>query len=157
MRMEKWKQKSAGDRAFEVILCILLAVFVIMAVYPLYFVVLASVSDPLLVSRGKVLLLPEGMSLFGFQKVFEDGRIWTGLRNTLLYTVLGTAVNMLATLPAAYALSRKDLRGRKTVMMLFVFTMFFNGGLVPTYLLMQKLHLVNTMWVVHPGFYGQCL
>ena len=147
MRMEKWKQKSAGDRAFEVILCILLAVFVIMAVYPLYFVVLASVSDPLLVSRGKVLLLPEGMSLFGFQKVFEDGRIWTGLRNTLLYTVLGTAVNMLATLPAAYALSRKDLRGRKTVMMLFVFTMFFNGGLVPTYLLMQKLHLVNTMWV----------
>ena len=126
---------------------ILLAIFVIIVVYPLYFVVLASVSDPLLVSKGQVLLWPKEMSLFGFQKVFEDTRIWIGLRNTVIYTVLGTIINMAATLPAAYALSRKDMRGRKTVMMFFVFTMFFNGGLVPTYLLMQKLHLVNTIWV----------
>lgn len=136
-----------GDRIFDITLWVLLLVLIILVVYPLYFVVLASVSDPLLVSKGKVLLLPKGMSLFGFRKVFEDARIWTGLKNTVVYTVLGTAVNMIATLPAAYALSRKDLRGRKTVMMLFVFTMFFNGGLVPTYLLMQKLHLVNTIWV----------
>lgn len=147
MNKERWKQKSAGDKVFDIVLRILLAILVIIVVYPLYFVVLASVSDPLLVSKGQVLLLPRGMSLFGFQKVFEDTRIWTGLRNTVIYTVLGTVVNMVATLPAAYALSRKDMRGRKTVMMLFVFTMFFNGGLVPTYLLMQKLHLINTLWV----------
>lgn len=147
MNKERWKQKSAGDKVFDIVLRILLIILVIIVVYPLYFVVLASVSDPLLVSKGQVLLLPRGMSLFGFQKVFEDTRIWTGLRNTVIYTVLGTIVNMVATLPAAYALSRKDMRGRKTVMMLFVFTMFFSGGLVPTYLLMQKLHLVNTIWV----------
>lgn len=138
MNKERWKQKSAGDKVFDIVLRILLAILVIIVVYPLYFVVLASVSDPLLVSKGQVLLLPRGMSLFGFQKVFEDTRIWTGLRNTVIYTVLGTVVNMVATLPAAYALSRKDMRGRKTVMMLFVFTMFFNGGLVPTYMTAKK-------------------
>ena len=147
MNEKGWRQKSVGDRTFDIALRILLAIFVISVVYPLYFVVLASVSDPLLVSKGQVLLWPKEMSLFGFQKVFEDTRIWIGLRNTVIYTVLGTIINMAATLPAAYALSRKDMRGRKTVMMFFVFTMFFNGGLVPTYLLMQKLHLVNTIWV----------
>ena len=147
MNEKRWRQKSVGDMAFDIVLRILLAIFVIIVVYPLYFVVLASVSDPLLVSKGQVLLWPKEMSLFGFQKVFEDTRIWIGLRNTVIYTVLGTIINMAATLPAAYALSRKDMRGRKTVMMFFVFTMFFNGGLVPTYLLMQKLHLVNTIWV----------
>jgi len=147
MNEKGWRQKSVGDRTFDIALRILLAIFVIIVVYPLYFVVLASVSDPLLVSKGQVLLWPKEMSLFGFQKVFEDTRIWIGLRNTVIYTVLGTIINMAATLPAAYALSRKDMRGRKTVMMFFVFTMFFNGGLVPTYLLMQKLHLVNTIWV----------
>ncbi len=147
MNEKGWRQKSVGDRTFDIALGILLAIFVIIVVYPLYFVVLASVSDPLLVSKGQVLLWPKEMSLFGFQKVFEDTRIWIGLRNTVIYTVLGTIINMAATLPAAYALSRKDMRGRKTVMMFFVFTMFFNGGLVPTYLLMQKLHLVNTIWV----------
>ncbi len=147
MNEKGWRQKSVGDRTFDMALRILLAIFVIIVVYPLYFVVLASVSDPLLVSKGQVLLWPKEMSLFGFQKVFEDTRIWIGLRNTVIYTVLGTIINMAATLPAAYALSRKDMRGRKSVMMFFVFTMFFNGGLVPTYLLMQKLHLVNTIWV----------
>ncbi len=147
MNEKGWRQKSVGDRTFDIALRILLAIFVIIVVYPLYFVVLASVSDPLLVSKGQVLLWPKEMSLFGFQKVFEDTRIWIGLRNTVIYTVLGTIINMAATLPAAYALSRKDMRGRKSVMMFFVFTMFFNGGLVPTYLLMQKLHLVNTIWV----------
>jgi len=147
MNEKRWRQKSVGDMAFDIVLRILLAIFVIIVVYPLYFVVLAFVSDPLLASKGQVLLWPKEMSLFGFQKVFEDTRIWIGLRNTVIYTVLGTIINMAATLPAAYALSRKDMRGRKTVMMFFVFTMFFNGGLVPTYLLMQKLHLVNTIWV----------
>lgn len=136
-----------SDRIFDMLVVVLLALLFLIVAYPLYFVILASVSDPLLVSKGKVLFWPQGVSLFGFQKVFEDTRIWTGLRNTVLYTVLGTIVNMAATLPAAYALSRRDLRGRKAVMLFFVFTMFFNGGLVPTYLLMQELNLTNTIWV----------
>lgn len=146
-RLANWKQKSVSDKVFDLIVVVLLALLFVIVAYPLYFVILASVSDPLLVSRGKVLLVPKGLSAFGFQKVFEDTRIWTGLKNTVIYTVLGTVVNMAATLPAAYALSRKDMRGRKPMMMIFVFTMFFNGGLVPTYLLMQSLHLTNTMWV----------
>lgn len=146
-KIANWRQKCVSDRVFDIVVAALLVILFIVVAYPLYFVILASVSDPLLVSKGKVLLWPKGMSLFGFQKVFEDTRIWTGLKNTLIYTVFGTAVNMFATLPAAYALSRKDMRGRKTIMMIFVFTMFFNGGLVPTYLLMQNLHLTNTIWV----------
>lgn len=146
-KMENWGQKCASDKVFDVAVVLLLMILFIAVAYPLYFVILASVSDPLLVSKGKVLFYPKGISFFGFEKVFEDTRIWTGLRNTVLYTVLGTIVNMLATLPAAYALSRRDLRGRKTIMMLFVFTMFFNGGLVPTYLLMQNLNLTNSIWV----------
>lgn len=98
MNEKRWRQKSVGDMAFDIVLRILLAIFVIIVVYPLYFVVLASVSDPLLVSKGQVLLWPKEMSLFGFQKVFEDTRIWIGLRNTVIYTVLGTIINMAATL-----------------------------------------------------------
>lgn len=142
-----WRQKSLSDRIFDILVVVLLAALFLIVAYPLYFVVLASVSDPLLVSKGQVLLWPRGVSLFGFEQVFQDSRIWTGFRNTVIYTVVGTIVNMAATLPAAYALSRRDLRGRRGVMLFFVFTMFFNGGLVPTYLLMQQLHITNTIWV----------
>lgn len=146
-KIASWRQKSTSDKVFDFFVVLLLVFLFLIVAYPLYFVILASVSDPLLVSKGKVLMTPKGVSIFGFQKVFEDARIWTGLRNTAIYTVLGTIINMAATLPAAYALSRRDFRGRKTVMMIFVFTMFFNGGLIPTYLLMQKLRLTNTIWV----------
>lgn len=121
-------------------------VFLLVA-YPLYFVVIASVSDSTFVSTGKVFLYPKGFSTFGYSEIFKDGRIWVGYRNTIVYTLLGTVVNILFTLPAAYVLSRKEFKARRVLMLIFVITMFFNGGLIPTYLLMKNIHITNTMWV----------
>ena len=125
-------------------LCLL--IFIIIA-YPLWFVVIASVSNADLVAQGRVILFPRGFSLFAYQKVLEDARVWIGYRNTIFYSTVGTIVNLLLTLPAAYALSRKELPFRRVVMFFFIFTMYFNGGLIPTYLRVQSLHLDNTPWV----------
>jgi len=138
---------SISDRIFTIAVYIICAIIFLIIAYPLFFIIISSVSNPLLVSEGKVLLIPKGVSLFGFQKIFEDARIWIGYRNTIFYTIVGTMFNIYLTLPAAYALSRKDFRGRKIIMFLFIFTMFFNGGLIPTYLLIQKLHIDNTILV----------
>lgn len=140
-------KSSKNDKAFTAIIVIMCLLVFITVAYPLYFVLIASVSNPLLASQGEVVLYPKGINLFGFEKVMEDSRIWIGFRNSIIYTILGTAFNLIVTIPAAFALSRKTLRGRKVVMMFFIFTMFFSGGLIPTYLLIQKLSLDNTIWV----------
>ncbi|KQO04508.1 carbohydrate ABC transporter permease [Paenibacillus sp. Leaf72] len=138
---------GGGEILFRIVLVIVCAVIFLTIAYPLYFIIIASVSDSTLVSTGKVLLFPKGTSFFGYGEIFKDERIWTGYRNTLFYTSVGTLVNLLFTLPAAYVLSRKEFKARKYIMFAFVFTMFFNGGLIPTYLLMKDLHLTNTPWV----------
>lgn len=136
-----------GDKMFDAAVIVLgLFVFLIVA-YPLYFVIIASVSDSTLVATGKVTLFPKGFSMFGYNEIMGDSRVWTGYKNTILYTTLGTFVNLLFTLPAAYVLSRKEFRARRVLMLVFVITMFFSGGLIPTYLLMKGLHMTNTMWV----------
>ncbi|WP_430735783.1 carbohydrate ABC transporter permease [Metabacillus halosaccharovorans] len=132
---------------FDLCIYVICAIVFLIIAYPLYFVVIASVSDSTLVSTGKVLLFPKGFSLFGYQEIFQDARIWVGYKNTMIYSLLGTFVNLLLTLPAAYVLSRKEFRARRILMFFFVFTMFFNGGLIPTYLLMKDLQLIDTMWV----------
>mgnify|MGYP001405480405 CR=1 FL=1 len=128
-------------------LVILLIVFLLVA-YPLYFIIIASISDPSKVSLGEVWLIPKDITLSGYQLIFENEQIWTGYKNTIFYTVVGTFFNLLFTLPAAYALSRKDLIGRNLFMYIIVFTMFFSGGLIPTYLLVQDLGLYNTFWAM---------
>lgn len=140
-------QKSGSEILFSIFLFLVCTLIFLIIVYPLYFIIIASVSDSTLVSTGKVFLIPKGISLFGYSEIFQDSRIWTGYRNTVFYTALGTFVNLLFTLPAAYVLSRKEFKARRIIMLLFVITMFFNGGLIPTYLLMKDLHLTNTMWV----------
>lgn len=145
--LEKVKMRKKSDLIFDVFLfftCLL--VFFIVA-YPIYFIIIASVSDSTLVSTGKVLLFPKGFSLFGYEEIFKDSRIWIGYRNTLIYAIGGTFFNLLFTLPAAYVLSRKEFKARRPLMFFFIFTMFFNGGLIPTYLLMKDLQLIDTMWV----------
>ncbi len=138
---------NIGDKMFDTAVIVLgLFVFLIVA-YPLYFVIIASVSDSTLVATGKVTLFPKGFSTFGYNEIMGDSRVWTGYKNTILYTTLGTFVNLLFTLPAAYVLSRKEFRARRVLMLVFVITMFFSGGLIPTYLLMKGLHMTNTMWV----------
>lgn len=116
--------------------------------YPLVYMISASVSDPKEVASGAMWLWPKGITLEGYKRVFENSNIWTGYGNTILYTVVGTAVNLLVTLPAAYAMSRKDFVGRNFFMTMFMVTMFFSGGLVPTYLLVKQLGMMNTMWAV---------
>lgn len=141
------KGKNINDMIFDLCIYVICAIVFLIIAYPLYFVVIASVSDSTLVSTGKVLLFPKGFSLFGYQEIFQDSRIWIGYKNTMIYSLLGTFVNLLLTLPAAYVLSRKEFRARRLLMFFFVFTMFFNGGLIPTYLLMKDLQLIDTMWV----------
>ncbi|CAM4019677.1 carbohydrate ABC transporter permease [Paenibacillus alkaliterrae] len=138
---------SGSEIAFRIVLIALCALIFLAIAYPLYFIIIASISDSTLVSTGKVLLIPKETSLFGYKEIFQDERVWTGYRNTVFYTVAGTLVNLLFTLPAAYVLSRREFRARRIIMFSFVLTMFFNGGLIPTYLLMKDLHLTNTAWV----------
>jgi len=141
------RSKSIPEISFTIVLGLICAAIFLLIAYPLYFIVIASISDSVLVSTGKVLLFPKGISFFGYSEIFQDSRIWTGYRNTIFYTAAGTLVNLLVTLPAAYVLSRKEFKYGKYIMFAFVFTMFFNGGLIPTYLLMKDLHLINTVWV----------
>lgn len=147
MNISKIKNMSPADIIFDFFvytLCIL--IFIIIA-YPIYFIIIASVSDSTLVATGQVTLYPKGFSLYGFSEIFKDARIWNGYKNTIIYTALGTFVNLLFTLPAAYVLSRQEFRARRFLMVIFIITMFFNGGLIPTYLLMKEVKLIDSMWV----------
>ena len=120
----------------------------IIAGYLLSFIVIASFSDPDLVNSGQVWWRPRGITSEGYRRILQDEAVWRGYRNTILYTVLGTAVNLAVTIPAAYALSRHDFVGRGALMMIFAFTMFFTGGLIPRYLLVKSLGMVNTIWAM---------
>ena len=132
------------DRVFNAIIYLLLGVMLVVVVYPLYFVLLASVSDPTYVNSGTPLLYPRGFTLMGYSRVFADNRIWIGYANTLLYAGAGMMLALCVQLLAGYALSRKDLPGRGIFMALFVFTMYFGGGLIPFYLVVKGLGLVNS-------------
>jgi putative aldouronate transport system permease protein len=121
---------------------------ILVIVYPLYFIVIASFSNPNEVMNGHVWLLPKGITFKGYETIFEDVRIWTGYRTTIIIASVGTLLSLAITIPAAYSLSRKDFMLRNPVMFFFVITMFFNGGLIPTYLTIKSLHLVNTIWVM---------
>ena len=141
-------KKSIGEKAFDVLMYGCIGISILLILYPLYLILIASISDQNLVANGRVFLIPKGIQYGGFKRVFENDLLLSGYRNTILYTALGTVVNMVLTIPAAYALSRKDFLPRRVLMFLFVFTMYFSGGLVPTYLLMKDLRLLNTIWVM---------
>jgi putative aldouronate transport system permease protein len=139
---------KGSDLAFDAVVFLICAFTVAAVVYPLYFIVIASFSDPVAVRSGEVWLLPKGVTLLGYQKIFENERIWRGYANTIVYTVAGSLFGMLVTLPTAYALSRKDFRFRKPLNFYFIFTMFFSGGLIPTYMVVNKVGITNTAWVM---------
>lgn len=146
----EWKKQklSRSDLAFNVVVYGLSAVFLVIVLYPLYFVVIASFSNPYAVSGGKVWFYPIGFTLDGYKELFRHSDIWTGYLNTIAYTAVGTLIGLAVNIPAAYALSRKDLFGRGMLTFLFVFTMFFNGGLIPTYLTIKEFGLYDTFWVM---------
>lgn len=140
--------QSAGDRLFDTINIIILIVLCAIVVYPLYYVVLASITDPKVVHTGKLLLWPEAPYFKGYQEALAYPQLISGYTNTIWYTVLNAVVALVTTIPAAYALSRRDLVGRRIVMFLFTFTMFFNGGIIPMFLTIKNLGIYNSPWAL---------
>lgn len=140
------------DRNFDYIVAVLLVLLLLSVLYPLYFVVIASISDPSLVATGQISVIPKGVTLAGYQKVIEYEKIWTGYRNTLFYVLAYTILSVSITMASGYALSRSKLPGRRGIMLFMTFTMFFGGGLVPTYLFVNSLGLVgNPITIVLMG------
>ena len=144
-------RESLGDRVFNTVNLTLITLMMLIVLYPLIYIVSASISDPDLVNTGKVWLWPRGITFEGYYRVFQDSSIMVGYRNTIFYTVAGTLINLFFTLTAAYSLSKSDLPGRRFLMLFCTFTMYFGGGMIPSYLLMKNLHLLNTYWILLIG------
>ena len=145
---KKRKKIKAGDRAFDIINPLLLVLIFVIILYPMYYVLIASFSDPDKVLTGKIFLLPKGFQLESYKTVFSNSEVMNGYLHTIMYATVGTLINLFVTLTAGYALSRDDLRGRKPITLFFIFTMFFSGGTVPTYMLVKNLGLLNTFWAM---------
>lgn len=153
--MRKFKNYSWNDKVFYIIITVILTLFFIAVLYPCIFVVSASFSSGTAVQSGKVVLWPVDFSLEGYKTVFNTKTVWVGFRNSLFYTFVGTFINVAMTMTAAYCLSRHDLPGRNIIMLLFTFTMFFGGGLIPNYMVVQSLGILNTRWaLLLPGAIG---
>ncbi|MBQ3078740.1 MAG: carbohydrate ABC transporter permease [Clostridia bacterium] len=145
--------RSKWDKVVNIVNIAILALFLIVELYPLYFTLIASISDPYQVSLNNVTLIPNGFSLESYKEVFSDQGIWIGYANSLFYAVTGTLINLAFTLSCAFCFARKPaFKGKGIVTGLLVFTMYFGGGLVPSYLLIRQMGLLDTRWVlILPG------
>jgi len=141
-------RESRSDRVFSFVNMLLVTLLGLIVLYPLIYILSASISSPDAVGSGQVILLPKGFTLDGYQRVFREKNVMTGYRNTIILTVVGTLVNLAVTLPSAYALSKKELPGSGVIMGLLVFTMYFSGGMVPTFMLVKALGLYNNMAIL---------
>ena len=139
-------KESGADRLFTIFNYVMLSLVLIIVLYPLIYVVSASFSSSSAVLSGRVWLWPVEPTLDGYKAVFKNAMVIKGFMNTVFYTLAGTAINLILTVMAAYPLSRKDFKGRNAFMLLFVFTMLFNGGLIPTYLIVKDLGMIDTVW-----------
>lgn len=144
--------EAKSDSTYYLINNIIMFALAIIIIYPLYFIVIASISDPDAVINGEVYFKPVKVTLEGYKRLLNEDAIWIGYRNTILYTFLGTALNILITIPTGWGLSRKNLPYRKYIMWFFIVTMFFGGGLIPFYLLVSNLGMVDTpLAMILPG------
>ena len=141
-------KRSKGDLFFYTINFSILCLWLIIVLYPLYFTIIASISEPVNVARGSLAFFPKGLNFNAYKNVFKNDIIWVGYGNTIFYTLGGTLFNILLTIPCAYGLSKKGLPGRKTLLWIFLFTNYFQGGLIPSYLVVKGLGLPNTPWVM---------
>jgi putative aldouronate transport system permease protein len=140
--------QTRGDKIFEWMNVTLLLLIVGIVVYPLIFVLIASISSPDAVIRGEVWLWPQELTFVGYEKILKNSEMLRGYGNTILYTVLGTTINLAMTIAAAYPLSRRDFYGKGLFTLMIVITMFFSGGLIPSYVLVKKLGMINTLWAL---------
>jgi putative aldouronate transport system permease protein len=136
----KW---SKSDLVFEIVTISIIVIVLILILYPIYFTVIASISDPKAVAMGHVGLYPIGFTLEAYKNVFRYDAVWIGYRNTLFYTLFGVLLSLFLTITSAYALSKPNLFGRTFLTWYFLFTMYFSGGLIPTYLIVKNLQLIN--------------
>ena len=141
-------RESMDDRIFLFFVGLVLTAAVVITIYPLWYVLIASVSDPNLVYSGEVLLLPRAFTLEAYQALWDDDSLMRGYANSLYYTALGTSISVFFTMLAGFALAQRKLWGHRAVLLLLTITLFFNGGLVPTYLVVKNLGMLNTVWAL---------
>ena len=158
MKKENYNMKTKPvkrcreDVIFDTVIFIILTLILFVVAYPLYWVIISSFSDPTAVSAGKVLLRPIGFTLKGYAEVFKNSQVMRGFFNSIVITFVGVCVNLVVTLPTAYALSRDNFSGKKPITVFYMITMFFGGGMIPTYLVVKNMQLLNTIWaLVLPG------
>ncbi|GAA3407494.1 carbohydrate ABC transporter permease [Paenibacillus hodogayensis] len=146
-------KRKPGEISFDLLNTVLMVLLSVITLYPMVYVLFASLSEPsLLVKARGFLFYPKGFSLDAYKAVLENPMIMTGYKNTLFYVIVGTSLNLLMTTLAAYGLSRKNVMWKNPIMFMIVFTMFFSGGLIPSYLLIQNLHMMDTRWaLIVPG------
>ena len=152
--MKKKENQLSGfsERTSDVVLVVISLIIAFVVAYPLYYVLIASVSNPYDVYAGKTFLLPSGFTLEGYKAVFADKNLLTGFINSVIYTVIGTVFSVVMIYLTAYPLSIKELPGRKALSLFFIFTMYFSGGLIPTYLIVKQFGLINNIWALFlPG------
>lgn len=137
-------KRSMGEKIFEVVNHVIMIIICLVSLYPIWYVTIASFSDPMAVSGGKVLLLPKGFELASYKKVLEDGSIWIAYANTLFYAVVGTVISVALTMLCAYALSKKRLKGRRFFNFIVMMPMWFSAGMMPTFLNFKELGLYDT-------------
>ncbi|WP_308160423.1 MULTISPECIES: carbohydrate ABC transporter permease [unclassified Bacillus (in: firmicutes)] len=141
-------QKSWKDRIFDFAVYGFAVLMILMIIYPLWFIIIASFSNPADVLNGKVWFWPEEWKLDGYIELFKQDIVWKGYLNTIIYTVVGTFIALVVNIPAGYALSRQELFGRKWISLFIIIPMFIGGGLVPTYLVVKAFGLLDTFWVM---------
>lgn len=150
--MNKFKKQPIGDKIFDISLMVILTLILVIVAYPLYFILISSISDPKAVASGLVTFLPVGVNLNGYIEVFKYKLFVSGFINSVFYTTVGVFINLCITIPTAYALSRKEFNGKTFVATFYIITMFISGGMMPTYLVVMKLNMLDTMWsLIVPG------
>lgn len=148
MNKKQKKQISLSNRIFYIFNSVLWIVVMLIILYPLYLVCIASVSDPDAIVKGQVIWHPVDFSLVGYEAVFQYKELWSSYANSIFYTATSVMISIVVTLSAAYALSRPKFQGKGFINFFFVFTMFFNGGLIPTFLVMKDIGLYNSRWIL---------
>lgn len=144
----KHLKRCTGDKIFDTVIFIILTFIFLIVAYPLYFVVISSISDPELVASGKVVLYPIGVTADGYIKVFKTEEVLRGFVNSLIITTMGVSINLAVTLPTSYALSRPDFALKKPITLFYLVTMFVGGGMIPTYLVVKGTGLLNSWWAI---------
>ena len=148
-------KRARGDVIYDTVIFIILTFIFLIVAYPLYFVIISSISDPIEVSAGKVTLAPVGFTLDGYREVFKTKTVMRGFFNSLIITVMGTSINLLVTIPTSYALSRPDFTLKRPITLFYILTMFVSGGMMPTYIIVRSTGILNTWWsLILPGCLG---